>query len=310
MTPVSVASLITRIAPTPSGYLHVGNGLSFVLTWVLARANGGQVLLRIDDLDRQRYRPEYVEDIFETLDWLGLDYDFGPNGPDDFEANYSQLHRLDFYRELLGKVREEGVVYACTCSRKRIRMAAIDARLYDGHCRSSNIPLEGEGVAWRMLLPSQTQVTFKEWPENSLQTKDLKKGMGDFVIRKKDGFPAYQLASLADDFHWNINFVVRGEDLLWSTAAQYWLAELLKIENFTQAVFWHHPLIMDDRGEKLAKSKDANALRSWREAGKGPTEVYRLAAQVLDLPTEAGDSLSTLSQQLKNSLLQDKIKPS
>lgn len=302
MTPLPAASFITRIAPTPSGYLHVGNGLSFVLTWVLARAHDGQVLLRIDDLDRQRYRPEYVEDIFATLDWLGLDYDLGPTGPDDFEANFSQLHRLGLYGELLEQIREAGLIYGCTCSRKRIRMTAIDGNLYDGHCRTASIPLAREGVAWRALLPPQASIRFKEWPGNSWQTKDLRRGMGDFVVRKKDGFPAYQLASLADDYHWNINFVVRGEDLLWSTAAQYWLAERLKIESFTQATFWHHRLILDDSGEKLAKSKGANALRSWRETGKEPTDIYRIAAQILDLPIEAGDSLSTLCEQLKNSL--------
>lgn len=302
MTDLAKTALISRLAPTPSGLLHIGNALSFVLTWVLMRGQGGRILLRIDDLDRQRYRRAYVEDIFYTLDWLGLDYDMGPAGPDEFAARYSQLHRMDLYEKWLAHLRAAGLVYACTCSRKRIRQTAMDGIRYDGHCRRSPIPLETQTAAWRVRLPEKAYVTFTEWGSPTPISKNLQAGMGDFVVRKKDAYPAYQLASVADDAHWNVNFVVRGEDLLWSTAAQYWIAEQVGIPTFQEATFWHHELLLDDRGQKLAKSRGASSLQSWREAGRTPTAIYRLAAQFLDLPPAAGDSLSNLLMAFKKKI--------
>ena len=296
------APLLTRLAPTPSGYLHIGNGLSFVMTWLLARAQGGKVLLRIDDLDRQRFRPEYVEDIFRTIEWLGIDFDLGPEGPREFEVHYSQLHRLDLYRQYLNQLQSKQQVYACICSRKRVRKTAINGFLYDGHCRAASHHLDGPGAAWRVRLRERAEVEMMEWGRKDPVLLDLNAGIGDFVVRKKDQFPAYQLASLADDSHWNINFVVRGEDLLWSTAAQLWLARQLGIENFPRSLFWHHELLLDDQGEKLSKSKGASALKTWRESGKSPHEIYLLAARTLGIPEERAESLSTLTQALKDKI--------
>ncbi|NET33454.1 MAG: glutamate--tRNA ligase [Cyanothece sp. SIO1E1] len=302
MTQTFPTDLVTRLAPTPSGYLHLGNGLSFVLTWVLAKAQGGKVLLRIDDLDRQRYRPAYLEDIFRTIDWLGLDYDLGPSGPDEFEAKYSQRHRMALYGEYLDRLRQADLLYACTCSRKRVRETSIDGLLYDGHCREALHALDTGLVAWRIQLPGQAEVQIREWRENSSLILDLNSGMGDFVVRKKDQFPAYQLASLVDDSHWNINFVVRGKDLLWSTAAQLWLAQQLHLESFQNTLFWHHNLILDEQGEKLSKSEGASALKTWREQGKNPEKIFRLAAKMLELPEETYPSASTLIHALKDKL--------
>ncbi len=302
MTHILPSDLVTRLAPTPSGYLHMGNGLSFVLTWGLARATGGHVLLRIDDLDRQRYRPAYVEDIFRTIEWLGLDYDLGPTGPDEFETKYSQRHRMDLYCRYLTQLRHAGKVYACTCSRRRVRATSINGFLYDGHCRGASHSLDTEQAAWRVQLPSQAGVQMKEWRPNSTLNLDLSAGMGDFVIRKKDQFPAYQLASLIDDIHWNINFVVRGKDLLWSTAAQLWLAQQLHLESFQEALFWHHDLLLDEQGGKLSKSDGASALKAWREQNKNPEKIFRLAAKMLGLPEETCTSASTLIHALKDKL--------
>lgn len=294
------SNLITRLAPTPSGFLHRGNGLSFVLTWVLARAQEGKVLLRIDDLDRQRYRSEYVDDIFRTIDWLGLDFDLGPEGPDEFEAKFSQRHRLELYHQYLEKLKQYGQVYACTCSRKQVRANAIDGFLYDGNCRKLSYKLDAEGVAWRVGLPREAQVQIVDWQRLEPSVLDLRAGIGDFVIRKKDKYPAYQLASLIDDCHWNINFVVRGEDLLWSSAAQLWLARQLGLEGFQSNLFWHHELVLDAKGEKLAKSKGADALKIWRENGKSPQKIYHQAAKMLELPEGASESLPTLIQAIKD----------
>ncbi len=296
------SDLVTRLAPTPSGYLHIGNGLSFVLTWVLARTHGGKVLLRIDDLDRQRYRPAYVEDIFRTIDWLGLDFDLGPSGPDEFEAKYSQQHRLELYRRYLNQLKQAGAIYACACSRKRVRANAVEGFLYDGHCRDLAYSLDSEDVAWRVSIPKKAQVEIVDWKQSEPILLNISSGIGDFVIRKKDQFPAYQLTSLVDDCHWNINFVVRGEDLLWSSATQLWLAQQLSLERFQRSLFWHHDLLVDAKGEKLAKSKGAAALKTWRENGQTPQQIYRLAAEMLELPEQAGESLPTLIQALKDKI--------
>lgn len=277
------------MAPTPSGYLHPGNGLSFVLTWLLARSQGGRILLRIDDLDQQRFRPAYLEDIFETIDWLGIDYDEGPSGPTDFLAHFSQTKRIDLYSAFLKELQEECSIYACTCTRKMRR----EQPQGEEPCRDKSIPLSTPNAAWKIALPHPAPVSFSEWGKASTMM-DLAVGLKDFVIQKKDGTPAYQLTSLVDDLHWNINFVVRGEDLLWSTAAQTWIAQQLKRPAFLETLFWHHPLVLGDNGEKLSKSKGAGSLKLWREAGHSPAKIYGWVADYLGLPLDASHSLSDL----------------
>ncbi len=281
--------LRTRIAPTPSGWLHQGNGASFVLTWVLARAAGGKVLLRIDDLDRARFRMEYLDDIFYTLDWLGLDYDEGPKDAQDFLARFSQVHRLDLYHHALAELRAQGLCYACDCSRSRIRAASPNG-IYPGFCRDKKLDFEAAEVAWRVRLPAQAVATFREWGRADFRTIELAGSVGDFAVRQKDGMPAYQVASLCDDLHWGINFVVRGADLLPSTAAQVWLAQQLSDkQSFAQACFLHHALLTDNAGEKLSKSAGAAALAVWRAAGQRPEKIYQQVAAWLALPDGAYD---------------------
>lgn len=289
--------LRTRLAPTPSGLLHPGNGLSFVLTWALTRAAGGEVLLRIDDLDKARRRREYLEDVFETLEWLGLDYDIGPGGPDDFLKNYSQHTRLDLYREALERLRESGCLYACTCSRRQIREASPSG-IYPLTCRELRLPFEAERTAWRVSVPAGKAVTFREWQRGEREI-NLAETMGDFVVRQKNKMPAYQIASLVDDLHYDINFIVRGEDLLDSTAAQIYLAELLGEDAFLQTLFWHHGLLTDESGGKLSKTKGAGSLRAWREAGKSPLSLYRRAGSWLGLAAEEIGSLENLVDRVK-----------
>lgn len=281
--------LRTRIAPTPSGYLHLGNAVSFVATWALARARGGWVLLRIDDLDASRCRPEYLEDIFETLDWLGLDYDAGPSGPDDFLKNYSQQLRLSAYREAIERLKEMGQLYACTCSRKQIQAASTDGN-YPGTCRQLRRDFNAARTAWRVLVPEQTEVCFSD-RQSGKCCADLSREMGDFVVRQKNGAPAYQIASLVDDVDWKINFIVRGQDLPASTAAQIYLAKHLGFSSFQNATFWHHGLITDPDGRKLSKSEGAAAMKSRREEKRDPGEVFRIAAQWLGVKEEVGSGL-------------------
>ena len=240
--------IITRIAPTPSGYLHQGNAFNFLLNWLLARSQGGKVLLRVDDLDAPRAKPEYVSDVFETLDWLGIDWDIGPNGPDDLASNWSQSHRLPMYHELLKKLKEQGYLFACECSRKDL----VDSGgVYPGTCLHKNIALDAPDVAWRVKVEADAVIHFTDGWQGALQYA-LGQEMGSFVVRRRDGIPAYQIASLADDAHFGVNSIARGMDLLPSTAAQLYLAQLLGIDSFTQTQFYHHPLILDDNGQKLS----------------------------------------------------------
>ena len=273
----------TRLAPTPSGLLHAGNALSFIVTWLIARSQGGWILLRIDDLDRARRRPEYVDDIFRTLEWLGLDYDEGPAGPDDLSRHWSQHLRLEAYHRLLEDLAQGGHLYACRCSRREIQAISADG-LYPGTCRLRGRPLTEAGSAWRIRVPEDTRIDFREWEQPARRSVELARELGDFVVRQKNGLPAYQVASLADDLHWKIDFIVRGEDLLASTAAQCFLALSSGRPAFTETVFWHHGLLTDEQGGKLSKSQGAASLQAWREQGRSPEELFRQAAEWLRLP--------------------------
>jgi glutamyl/glutaminyl-tRNA synthetase len=268
----------TRIAPTPSGYLHLGNALSFAITWALARKQQGIVVLRIDDLDNARFRPEYLQDIFDTLNFMGIDYDEGPRSPQDFQENYSQLLRLPTYQAQLEKLVQQGMVYACPCSRSQI--AALSPQgLYPLTCRHEQLPLDTPNAAWRVHIPDGTVVYFKDQLLGNC-TVALAIEMPDFVVRRKDGIPAYQIASIADDLAMGINLIVRGEDLMLSTAAQLFLAQHTGATDFTNAQFVHHPLIVSE-GSKLSKSHDALSLTEMRKAGLTPQQLWQKLAELL-----------------------------
>jgi glutamyl/glutaminyl-tRNA synthetase len=291
--------LRTRIAPTPSGFLHLGNGASFVATWVLARVNAGKIMLRIDDLDAERMRPEYVEDIFKTLDWLGLDWDEGPFSVADFSQNWSQHLRLDLYEKALSDLQKTGDLYVCNCSRKDIKLRSKNG-LYPNTCRENrllnveNAANYEQNTAWRIVVEENKGVNtrsgnFKSFPNvgttplsingifDDFYVK-LAQKMGDFIIRQKNGLPSYQLASLVDDTLYDINFIVRGEDLLNSTAAQIFLAEKLNKADFLSTNFWHHPLITDANGAKLSKSEGAASLLDVRRRNDSAAIVVKQAA--------------------------------
>ena len=260
----------SRLAPTPSGFLHRGNALNFLLTQEVVRRHNGRLLLRIDDIDRGRYRPEYVTDILISLEWLRIDYDEGPKTLGEFEQQWSQQHRASRYKEVLEQLRATAQLYACNLSRKQIKTLCPDG-IYRGEARDKSLSLDTPGVAWRVEVPTDWSVNptpgtdFNFSPPSTI---NLRQAMGDFVIRKKDGSAAYQLASLVDDEDFGIDTIVRGEDLLGSTAAQLYLAELLNFFHFRRSVtFYHHPLLTDDDGGKLSKSAGAASLKAMREAG-------------------------------------------
>ncbi|MBC5992738.1 tRNA glutamyl-Q synthetase [Pontibacter sp. SD6] len=278
-TPEQKASVKTRIAPTPSGYLHLGNVMSFAITWALARKQQGTVVLRIDDIDNTRFRPEYLQDIFDTLEFMGIDYDEGPRNAKDFEQHHSQHLRLPQYRALLDKLVQKGLVYACPCSRTQIAAVSPDG-LYPLTCREEELPLETPETAWRIRIPEDTLITFHDELVGNC-TVALALEMPDFVIQRKDRIPAYQIASLADDLAMRINLVVRGEDLMLSTAAQLFLAQQLNATAFTNSQFVHHPIILTDSGNKLSKSDDALSITEMRNDGLTSEALWKKIAYTL-----------------------------
>ena len=287
--------VVSRLAPTPSGFLHLGNAVNFTLTWLLTRRVGGTLYLRIDDLDRARFRPAYLDNIFRTLDWLGLDYDHGPTGPDDFKRHFSQQHRLAEYDAVLqaAQAAYPGLFYACRCSRAELARSAANG-LYPGTCRPQQLPLATPETAWRTHVPPETMVAFSDLAQGP-QTIALAREMGDFVVRKKDGTAAYQVASVVDDGRLGVNLVVRGLDLLPSTAAQLWLAEYLPGQSaFQQTHFLHHDLLTDETGQKLSKSTQTGQQRGILAEASSPQVVYRAVVRLLGLPAAAGESLAAL----------------
>lgn len=233
----------------------MGNAYSFLLTWLLVKSRDGRILLRIDDMDAARKRPQYVADIFQTLEWLQITCDEGPLNPDDFEARFSQIHRMQLYLDLLKNLQDTGLVFACRCT--RTSTTSTHPLPHRCQCRSAGFSLEGP-VAWRLFVPPETTVMLEG------RAYALGEREGNFVIRRRDGLPAYQVTSVADDLFFGINTIVRGADLLASSAMQSYLMQILGREPF---VFFHHPLIEDSSGQKLSKSAKSPALLEYRSAG-------------------------------------------
>lgn len=236
----------TRIAPTPSGFLHEGNLANMLLTHRWAAAIGADVHLRIDSIDADRVRPEYVEDILETLAWLGLDYVRGPRS--EREARTDRDHRIARAREQLIEARDRGlVVYACDCSRARGGSSSHGG--CPGGCRSRGLSyLPGE-TSLRVVVPDSTAVDVEGRPV------DLAREMGDFVVWRRDDLPAYQWTSVVDDTDAGMTHILRGEDLAVSTAAQLFLAGHLSDPSFLATDIRHHPLLTGPDGAKLSKSQ-------------------------------------------------------
>ncbi len=260
----------TRIAPTPSGYLHAGNVLSFILTKALAEKSGAKILLRIDDLDQQRVRKEYVQDIFDTLDFLGIEWHEGPRDYEDYKNNFSQEHRMDHYTSALQQLLEKKAVFSCTCSR-----SMLDGT-YQGLCRSESTSLHSEGNNWRMITENAPALKINTL--HGPHQKEIPQQMHSFIVRKKDGKAAYQLSSLIDDLHFGVDLVVRGEDLWPSTIAQVYLSHVLEKPQFGATTFYHHHLLHDNKG-KLSKSAGSLSIKELRNQHKKPEDIYRLIAR-------------------------------
>ncbi len=279
----------SRIAPTPSGYLHMGNALNFIITWLAVRKQNGTLRLRIDDIDNARTRTEYLDDIFDTLHWLELDWDEGPVNTTDHLQNYSQANRTARYQQVIDQLIATGNVFACSCSRKTLELEPCT-------CHHKQLPLNQPDTALKLHTPENLMIQVPD-AQNGTIPVNLYQRMPDFVIRRREGIIAYQVASLADDIDYGINLIVRGNDLLDSTAAQLYIAQLTGNTTFGQTAFYHHPLITAPNGVKLSKSAGSISLKAWRYSGKSSTDFYQLTGKLLHppMPCHSAQNLLTIT---------------
>ena len=270
-----------RLAPSPTGYLHVGHARTFWTAQERARSRGGTLVLRNDDIDALRFKMEFVAAMLEDLHWFGFEWSEGPDcgGP---WGPYNQSERIQFYRSALERLRADGHIYPCTCSRKDIAAAARaphaaddDEPIYPGTCHSklpTTLNLQpATRFNWRFHVPAGETIFFHDenlGPQQFVAGKDF----GDFVVWRHDDVPAYQLSVVVDDDAMRITEVVRGEDLLKSTARQLLLYRALGL---SAPKFFHCPLMTDEAGVRLAKRHDALSLRKLREAGVSPGALRR-----------------------------------
>ena len=275
---------LTRFAPTPSGFLHLGNLFSFLATKVLAEQHNVQILLRIDDLDRERYRAEYVQDIFDTLDYMELAYDRGPKNLKEFENQWSQIHRIELYKTGLEELKAKNLIFACDCSRKKIH-EMDSSGYYLGHCQDRRIPLDRKEAAWRFNGLETDFVTLNSYPNQVNSTLFLPTDIAFFILRKKDNQPTYQLTSLVDDLHFGVDLIIRGQDLYSSSLAQLALAEKLSKSEFLKTTFFHHRILKGEKKKKLSKSDGATSVQWLRNSGKTPADIYRLIGGFVNDPS-------------------------
>jgi len=271
----------TRIAPTPSGFLHVGNVLSFSITAAVARKTGARILLRIDDIDQARANKQYVQDIFDTLNFLEIPWDEGPHNVKEFEDNYSQVHRLGLYNEAFEILRSNGAVFACTCSRSQLNTSVCN-------CKNEIVTGDIVNASWRLDTSGTLPLSIKSYDGKAV-TAALPAEMENFVIKRKDGLPAYQLTSVIDDLFYGVDLVVRGEDLWASTLAQHQLSLALREVKFAEIAFYHHPLLMEAPGKKLSKSAGSTSINYLRGQGKKAADIFVLIAEMLSIKEPVGN---------------------
>jgi glutamyl-tRNA synthetase/glutamyl-Q tRNA(Asp) synthetase len=256
--------LLTRFAPSPTGYLHLGHVVNAIYVWGVAAARGGRVLLRIEDHDRIRSRPEYEGAILEDLRWLGF-------------VSATTLHRQsdepEAYSEALARLRKTQHVYACDCSRK-----GIGGERYPGRCRTRNLP-ESPGCGIRVEIAPGIERFMDE--RLGLQEQDPSAQCGDLLLRDRDGHWTYQFAATVDDHRQGVTHVIRGEDILSSTGRQIRLGRMLGRSD--PPSFLHHPLVMNRSGDKLSKSSGDTGVRELRDAGISAEEVIGRAARAAGL---------------------------
>lgn len=282
------SSVCGRFAPSPTGRMHLGNVFSALLSWLSARAQGGTWLLRIEDIDPQRSRHEYADMLMDDLQWLGLEWDGKPCW---------QSQRGDIYARYLQQLTDAGLIYPCYCTRADILATQAphesDGRVvYKGTCRNLPPGARKGPAALRMKVPDEGRgiVTFTDGHYGT-HTVDLTTQCGDFIVRRKDGAWAYQLAVVVDDALMGINEVVRGRDLLLSSPQQIYLAQQL---GFTPPRFTHLPLLCNTAGQRLSKRDKSLDMGCLRQRFT-PNQIIGLLAHAAGLqPTPDAVSVQSL----------------
>lgn len=262
----------SRLAPSPTGYLHLGNARSFLLAWLQMRALGGEIILRIEDLDQARAVQNAAEAIVEDLSWLGLDWD------NELTSEYFQSNRFELYRDAVATLKERGLLYECFCSRKELREIAsaphTPGSRYTGTCR--DLTATGRAARWEEKDPSLrfrvepgTVIRFMDLVERE-QAEDIGVNTGDFIVMRADGVPSYQLGVVVDDIAMGITHVLRGNDLLASTPRQ-----ILLFQSFgaTPPLYAHAPLILGPDSIRLAKRHGSVSIAELRAAGHSPERI-------------------------------------
>ncbi|MBD5626445.1 MAG: tRNA glutamyl-Q(34) synthetase GluQRS [Desulfovibrio sp.] len=282
--PPEAPPVVGRLAPSPTGLLHLGNAWAFLLAWLSARSKGGRVLLRMEDLDPLRSRPAFAAAIVEDLHWLGLDWDAGPDDGKVATAPglgpMAQSRRDHIYAGAMARLESAGLTYPCFCSRKELRQLASaphageEGPATPDPCRSLTPPerqrflAAGRHAALRLRSPDEA-VCFSDMFQGPQAFRPEAFG-GDFALRRSDGVVAYQLAVAVDDGLMGVTEVVRGRDLLPSTPRQLLVMRFLGL---TPPAYAHIPLLLDSGGERLAKRHASLSLAALRAAGARPEAV-------------------------------------
>ncbi len=278
-----------RFAPSPSGRMHLGNAWSALLAWLSVRAQGGEMVLRLEDLDPDRCKPAYCDGVEEDLRWLGLDWDEGGSAGGD---RYYQSRCSDFYREALETLDRAGLLYPCFCTRGQLHAAGAPHRsdgevIYSGTCRGLSAEerlrrSKTRRPALRIRVTDRS-IGFTDAVQG-FYAENLARDCGDFILRRSDGVYAYQLAVVVDDARMGITEVTRGSDLLSSTPRQIYLQRLL---GYPTPAYCHVPLLCAPDGRRLSKRESDLTLAALRQRGIAPEEVVgRLAcaAGLIDRP--------------------------
>lgn len=269
--------IVTRFAPSPTGRLHLGHAFAARFAHDRARENNGKFLLRIEDIDPVRCKPEFIDGILEDLDWLGLKWDQQP---------ILQSERLDFYADALQKLKDRGVLYPCVCTRKEIeseiaRMGhaphAGETAVYPGTCRGKHLDLSRfDRWSWRLDIEKSLRQTGESLffvDESRGRVKANPAIFGDIILARKETPASYHLCSVLDDAAQGVTLVTRGEDLFDSTHIHRLLQALLGLDT---PLYHHHRLISDAEGRRLAKRDQSVTIKFLREKGLNPAEIFAM----------------------------------
>jgi glutamyl-tRNA synthetase len=256
-----------RFAPSPTGYLHVGGARTMLFNWLVARQQGGEILLRIEDTDTERNRPDLTDDILEQIQWLGLPWDGAPT---------HQSERLHLYAKAADELIAAGRAYWCDCTPEQVQQRAKDRGGppgYDGHCRDRGLE-RGPDTALRFRVPDNGSTTFDDLVRGTVTFENAK--LEDFVVLRSNGIPTFLLANVVDDADMGITHVVRGEEHVNGTPKYLLIGQALGLDH--RPVFAHLPVLVNEQRKKLSKRRDSVSVAEFREAGYLPEAVVNYLA--------------------------------